>query len=300
MLKFAVCELARPLLVRLPAGSVHLLGLLGGRDLGDDSWLEHPRRIRVFWDRHINSWVKVDLADTGGRWHYFPGRYHDSYNQWLIRRVIRSGGWYVDIGANVGIHTLLASRLAGASGRVLAVEPNPDTRRNLELHLALNDATNVEVYPYALGNGEGSIQLFTDPTFSAIASVRSGDPGRLSIDVGLKRGDDLFPRPPRDATCLVKIDVEGSELEVIRGMDWWLVRPRTCFVIEITPSWIRQLNGSAEELFGRFSQQGYACYLIARKSKLYRSAPTLTPIERPLDDQKDYLFIRAEERRLFD
>jgi hypothetical protein len=117
-------------------------------------------------------------------------------------------------------------------------------------------------------------------------------------ETALKRGDDLLPRPPSDVTCLVKIDVEGSELEVVKGLEWWLTRPRTCFVIAITPDWIRQLGGSSEELLGRFRRLGYGCYLLARKSKFYHSAPILRPMDRTLDDQRDYLFFRADERHL--
>jgi len=130
-LKSLACDVMLPVMRALPRGSVRLLSMLGGGDQRDGSWIDAPRRFRTFHDRSLEATVHVDLADWRGRWHYYPGRYYDPINQILIRRLLRPGDTYIDVGANVGMHTLLASRTVGPAGRTYSFEPHPDNFRRL-------------------------------------------------------------------------------------------------------------------------------------------------------------------------
>ena len=129
--------------------------MLGGGDQSDSSWSAAPRRFRSFRDRQLQATILVDLADWRGRWHYYPGRYYDRLNQVLIRQLLRRGDTYIDVGANVGIHTLLASRRVGESGHVYSFEPNPDNFRRLTEHLHINSIKNCVAFPCALAEAPG-------------------------------------------------------------------------------------------------------------------------------------------------
>jgi len=126
------------------------------------------------------------------------------------------GAVVYDIGANVGIYTLLASLRAGPSGMAYAFEPLERNLSYLRRHVALNRLKNCMVFPEALGNQQGSRRFSADGWESSMA--------RFSPD-----GEILIPATTLDHCIfgdahlrnpdVLKIDVEGAELEVLQGAD---------------------------------------------------------------------------------
>lgn len=131
----------------------------------------------------------------------------------LFQQQITAGATVFDIGAHVGYYTLLASVLVGPKGRVCAFEPNPENCGFLRRHVQLNDAANVTVENAAVSNSNG--------TASFAFGTGSGT-GRLAehgvLDVRTVRLDE-FCRERKVEPGFLKIDVEGAELEVLRGAD---------------------------------------------------------------------------------
>lgn len=123
-----------------------------------------------------------------------------------------------DVGANVGTYSILGA-LAG--GRVEAFEPGSDALGRLEKNAALNDVS-VEVHEYALSdhNGESVLSAETHSGHRQLTADGSGDV------VQVRRGDDIDAPEPD----IVKIDVEGAEMDVVRGMPETLTTTRACFV----------------------------------------------------------------------
>jgi FkbM family methyltransferase len=139
------------------------------------------------------------------------GNYEEA-NQRAFVRFIRPGDVVFDVGAHAGFFTLLASRLAGASGRVVAFEPFPENLAALREHLALNGVTNAHVI-------DAAVSLV--PGFSSFMPDREKTKGKLQSDGELTvrvlsldavYASRIFPPP-----SFVKIDVEGEELNVLRG-----------------------------------------------------------------------------------
>lgn len=295
-IKRGACYLGRPLIRTLPAGQVRLLGYLGGGQ-ESEAWREIPNPQRIFWDADLKAWVQADLRDWGGRWHYFPGRYYDKLLPWIMERYLGPGDLFVDVGANFGIHSVRGARLVGATGRVVAIEPSPAARQRLELHMAMNAIRNVIVVPVAIGAEESQATLYIDTDHLGTASLREDSSlGKGAVEVPVRTLDSIIEPPVSGDRALVKIDVEGFELEAIRGAGGWLQRPNTCFVIEVTPDWIASVGGDPQELFDRFREQGYSAYGIGREGHWYREVPLFQPLERPGPDQCDYLFVRSGDR----
>lgn len=144
-------------------------------------------------------------------------------------------GTFVDIGASVGIFTLQASRRLGEAGRVLAFEPADDRFDCLKVNIMANGLLNVTAFHCAAGatNGEADLVELTcgpnpcDISVRAVASAMTRPVGRR---VPLHRLDDLIP--PLEPVTLVKIDVEGGELDVLRGMTAVLERCHPVVVFE--------------------------------------------------------------------
>jgi len=137
----------------------------------------------------------------------------------FLSRYLRPGDRVVDCGAHVGLYSVLASRLVGPGGRVLALEPNPPTVAILQRNLAANGADNVEMRPVALGAEPGHHRMAAAAgEHAAYSSFVNEVPDAHAIDVPVARGDELVLEtlgPGRVA--FFKIDVEGYEREVWQG-----------------------------------------------------------------------------------
>src|SRR6185436_3078221 len=108
----------------LPRGGTLLYRLCGGPH-DDARWKSLSTRHRMLYDRMLRAWVCLDLGDRRGRSHYFTGRFLDTANQALFESYLGPGDTFIDVGAHIGLHSLHASRLVGAGGRVLSFEPHP-------------------------------------------------------------------------------------------------------------------------------------------------------------------------------
>lgn len=133
-----------------------------------------------------------------------------------ISSLLKPGMTFCDVGANLGIFTLLASRLVGPQGRVFAFEPIPENYTVLDRNIKLNDATNVSLICKAVSDKNGTTPIFLsiDSGSHSISSKPATSNGN-QLDVEMVRLDSMSEIPRID---LLKIDVEGAELEVLAGL----------------------------------------------------------------------------------
>jgi FkbM family methyltransferase len=159
------------------------------------------------------------MSDDGSWVDVFFLQYESPSLAPVIDAFLESGSTFVDVGANVGVYTAWASRGVGKNGRVIAVEPVPATRTNLDHVIALNELDNVRVVPKALGAAPGAVTLWLVPQASGLSSaVAPADPtSARRVEVPMSTLDDELVLAGGPAPALVKIDVEGYELAVLRG-----------------------------------------------------------------------------------
>jgi FkbM family methyltransferase len=171
---------------------------------------------RLLWQARLSSLFTINLSD-GLRVRFYPSsisaalwvspdeRTEDAS---LLRRVLRPGERYIDCGANVGHLALVARSAVGPSGEVIAIEANPRIYRYCVGNLKLNGFSDVRAIHAALGESRGTVR---------ISERRDDDQNRISdhgSEVSLHRLDELVEPKP---TALLKLDVEGYELQVLRG-----------------------------------------------------------------------------------
>ena len=188
----------------------------------------------------------IPRSATHGCW---LGTYERA-TQALFSRQIVPGDVVFDVGAHVGFYTLLASRLVGPQGRVIAFEPLPRNVDLLERHLAYNAASNVTLVKAAVGerSGEDRFDTTGEPSMGALAE--EGELVQLvSIDDMVERGE--VP-PPR----LIKIDVEGAESRVLQGAAATLAKHRPVLLLA-AHGW-RQWS----ECSRRLAEHGYSVRLL--------------------------------------
>jgi FkbM family methyltransferase len=134
--------------------------------------------------------------------------------------VVRSGMIVADIGANIGVHTLQLARIVGPDGKVLAFEPNPVARQELETNLRLNGIKHVQVLELALCDHDG-IAPFQFPEEGEEAMGGLIATSRFTVarvdKVETARLDEVISRLALHHLDFIKIDVEGAELNVLKG-----------------------------------------------------------------------------------
>lgn len=218
---------------------------------------------------------------VGGRWFRIPvlggvGIGHvQQYEKWMIELLallipLREGT-FVDIGANLG-QTLLKLKSVSPDARYLGLEPNPVCVNYLRSLIRSNDWDDVQVLPVGISNVNrlAELEFYYDNDTAPGASVISGfRPGRRVHHrqyVTLCTFEDVERTANVGTTAVIKIDVEGAELEVLRSVESALRRDRPFVLLEILPTYgkdeqrrIRQTE--VEQMLGELG------YSIARVTK---------------------------------
>lgn len=143
-----------------------------------------------------------------------------------LERAIHPGDTVWDIGANVGLYTEQFAQRVGPAGAVIAFEPLPDSAARVRQRIAATPWAHVE--NIALGDADttGNLILTTASTTHHVATAaEAADPSARSITITIARGDTMRDRLAKTPS-VIKIDVEGFELEVLRGLEHTLTLPQ--------------------------------------------------------------------------
>jgi FkbM family methyltransferase len=168
-----------------------------------------PKRARIpVLQGPLRGAKWIAAAHTHGCW---LGSY-EADKQRLFASLVQVGDVVYDVGANAGYYTLLASRLCGAAGRVIAMEPLPRNLDFLQQHLRLNRSSNVTVLDVALAEAPGSAR-FRASVGSAEGSLAADGDIEVRVTTIDAIVQDCIAPPPR----LIKMDIEGGELAALRG-----------------------------------------------------------------------------------
>ncbi len=161
-------------------------------------------KIRVITQGHIND-ISTELLFKG---------VHEPMSTNIFKRIINQGDCVIDIGANVGYFSLLASRLVGSNGRVHAFEPSLENMTALIDNLVINSFGNVKTHLVALSDYDGRSKFFLSRDESARHSLIQTHEHNSDIMVDVKKLDNVINHVP---VHFIKSDTEGNELAVLGG-----------------------------------------------------------------------------------
>jgi FkbM family methyltransferase len=184
------------------------------------------------------------------RWHrWYPDEYEPETFAFLRARC-EPGATVMDIGAHLGVFTILMARLVGASGRVFSFEPTPQTRAVLSEMLRLNGlGSPVEVRGEAVSGSNGTATFFhTGASVSCANSLVRTARSRGGVEVPTVRLDDFTSERGLTVGCL-KIDVEGAELNLLRGARRTFLTGRPAAALSLHPDAVRESGGSLDEVW---------------------------------------------------
>ena len=167
-----------------------------------------------------------------------------------FRELVKSGMTVVDVGANIGVHTLTFSKLVGREGRVYAYEAHPDNFYLLCANLALNDVQNVLPVNKAAGEKRDFLPI---PRMDLTGEINNY--GSFSLDEKYTHCTDLIEVVPVFNDCqFLKIDVEGYESQVLRGCATMIQRCRPWIHVE------NDRSDHADEVIRTVREFGYTPY----------------------------------------
>jgi FkbM family methyltransferase len=178
-----------------------------------------PRSSEVVWCPSPGGRMLVPLQDDVGRCIYFTGDY-DRKISWLVRKILRSGDTALDIGANLGVVTLVMAKAVGPRGIVHSFEPNPIMTTMLRKSID-RSYQNVRLHDVALGSADAVSSLYVPPSnIGAGSLVRFKDAlHTATVMCQVRKLSDIAKNENISSIRFVKIDVEGFENEVLLGAE---------------------------------------------------------------------------------
>ena len=238
------------------------LGLTPGRTVVS---LRDGRRFEVFADGPSDQTHSPDFHI------YYYGVWEPRTSR-VLRRIISAGDVCFDAGANVGWYTILLSHLAGRTGAVHGFEPDPRAFATLSRNLAINEQlTNVVANQVALGRDAGRIVLngSANALYSSVYDAPSGE--GTTFEVELITLDDYSRARGIDRVDFIKIDVEGSELDVLMGGQALLKNPAAPPIIQMesNPRTAARAGYRVDEMIDWLRRDfGYRVYRAARLGRI--------------------------------
>jgi FkbM family methyltransferase len=224
---------------------------------------------------NLQDWIPQDI--------FIMGEFEPATST-VAKQLLRNGDMVVDVGANIGYFSLLFSRCVGTEGRVYSFEPVPKLASALLKNANLNQFEQITLSNLALSDHDGHACFYVGPEDnSGLSSLRQPRGSSDTLDVKLERFDQIFNLDQDIA--LVKIDVEGAELAVLRGMNDYLRNKHPYILIEVTQRFLKEMDDSEQSLLEYMHSLGYSCYVIGdTQIELLHSR------KQPLPDQWNALF----------
>ena len=220
-----------------------------------------PQDLRLAEFEGVKLWL--DRMDRAVSAPVLAGWAYEPHMVSFLREHVRKGMTVVDIGANVGIFTMLAASLGA---EVHAVEPNTENCRLILLSKEENGFHNVKLYPLAVSNETGA--LFFTPHIGSNGGILPNRSETLSdpncIVVPAMRLDDLVNGPVH----FIKADVEGAEYLALKGAERIIRENKPIITIELSMEMVRRVSGIDGIEFIRWLQSfGYRALLIGRNGE---------------------------------
>ncbi len=207
--------------------------------------------------------LMVVPRDRGVGFPLWIGHEYEPQTSKIFKNFISSGDIVMDIGANIGYFTLLAARLVGQYGKVLAFEPVPYFLELICSSARLNNLTNITAFQMALSDTPGEGHIFLDKKNLGLASPVSNNVIDLSESLQVKYTTiDIFCEENGIKPNFVKIDVQGYELKVLRGAIKLLQRGNAKLYFEFWPRGINNAGDMPEEIFYLLEATGYKVFKV--------------------------------------
>ncbi len=196
---------------------------------------------------------------------------YEPHVQLVISKFLKAGDICIDIGANIGVHSILMSKIVGEMGHVFCYEASPSNHAYLKNNLSINSCENVSseqvgLWDEAIELEFSYVEEVAGCSFFSTSGVREGEKQLVACQTL----DSLIPvNPCNQKISLIKVDTEGSEIHVIRGAFATIQRNHPIIVLEINPETMKRFFSSGvQELYQVILTLGYVVHWIKSDGSL--------------------------------
>jgi FkbM family methyltransferase len=228
--------------------AVRLMSLATACGAMQPAWLEFKPGL----------WMRLDVRDLLQRKILLSGEFDPGCTRFILDS-LGPGMVFLDVGAHAGYYALLAAQRVGNQGRVLCVEPNPAMAAQIQANVQRNGLSNVTIVEAACSATCGRKMLYIpDFPLSVKSSLAPESAGTSrGVEVDCVTGDHLCGEYGLSRIDVLKIDVEGAEMQVLAGMAGTLARFRPRIVIELRAGLLKNFSATVEGALGLLDGFGY-------------------------------------------
>ena len=229
-------------------------------------WQTHRGEARSFL-HEVQPGVRMRLHLDSELCHLIYCRHFEATERRFVNAFLQAGDVFIDVGANIGLFTLIAARRVGEGGRVLAFEPSPRAFERLNDNVRTNQLRNVSCFRTALSDrvGEqalsqagGGFDAWNSFGTTVVGEALASEPVPTTTWNAVVRQEGLA-----GAVTMMKIDVEGWENRVLAGGSESLSRPDAPVLqVEFTDAAARSAGSSCRELYGMLESMGYRMFVF--------------------------------------
>jgi len=251
--------------------------------------------------------LTVTTSDFIQRYLYLFGMWEPYLSRWMQSR-LQPGDVFIDVGANIGYFALIASSLVGPTGEVVAIEASPQFHKALASNVRANACTNVRTVNTAVSDAAGRLTFYLEDSgnLGATTIVRPHGPVESSFAMDAQPLPEILTPQELTRARLIKIDVEGTEGAVVRGLAPVLdrLRPDVELVIEVNPRRLAEQGQSVDDVLEPLRAHGFRVYRLTNDYKaasypsaMYRRAAVPIRWWGPITEQSDLVFshVNAED-----
>lgn len=175
----------------------------------------------------------------------------------LVKKVCKTGDVFVDVGANIGYETIYASHIVGESGLVYSFEPLKNLASQIMESIQINKIKNITLINKALSDQAGKAFIYLNDEDAGLTSLETKDLANKKTEITLSTMDEEL-KNIKKRVSFIKVDVEGHELEVLKGAKSIIEKNNPYIVFEFNPHiYEKKLKGSSLELLTFLNNFGY-------------------------------------------
>lgn len=214
----------------------------------------------LVFELHLEDWIQQNIFFLGG---------YEKLELNLIKHSLQKGDVFVDIGANIGLYTLLASSLIGEEGKVLAFEPSTLNNERLRRNISLNKFENIVVEKVGVFDRDTQLAIYNntkEANQGMVSSYLTEYSSSETIDaISL---DNYLHRYPLPKINFIKMDIEGGEYPALLGMKNTLLKYKPTLLIEIDDEILQRTPYTSQQIFSYLKELGYKDYYIDSNGNL--------------------------------
>ena len=234
------------------------------------NWLKPSTTLKAELKDGIVWLTKEDIAiyttaDNYIEWSILStGTYEDEIGK-LIKISLSEGDTAIDIGGNIGLQSLRMSSCVGPNGKVFAFEPLNYLQEKFKKNLALNRVSNVTLFPFALSDQQNELDLpinknqWNQGTFSLSNKDTGNNKQRIIVNVA----DEMPEIQSLASVSLIKIDVEGFEFQVLKGLKQTLQKHKPRIIFEYDSNYWADTGQKITDCYQYLHSLNYSLYQIS-------------------------------------